>query len=1024
MRFNIPVDKVDIDNESTQILRATSGAQGYNVNAALGFIIENAGDNHIYNEGDFDKLYKIYGSLGLTYINSKTKAKEELFPNRNAETFKYELQKLWRGLELYSLGEDNTILDSFLKFENENAKYEELLRQRENKELNNDKKNKDIQQQWQSGNVKAEIGQHPIADVYKGSKIYFDEYFKDTAYEELSNRWDAFKNNLNTEVNRTHSLLEQDISHLLSLLQPHYIRHNSMGSYVPMTEGEYQEINRLYHECVKDISRLEDKANSPEYIALQEMLIHNELQLSGLHMDNLPPLADVISNEISETIQLEDIENKSVGANLSDRAAIEYTGKDGRVRRGFFTENKQLKHELYGAEQITERYIANYPKFEHLFRRFFNPDTDNPFYPEIINAAKARQTNDMYALHKLAQRYSKKFDVFDDYEEFQTAFLKYAEELRKNQSAYSVMTSSGIQKDDYIAERAGAMSDIASALGVPELLASSRKVTVKRGDKEISGVFIETATEDSVDRQYLTKDHPFLKTNRDEFSNRNMLESLADLQIIDYLCANTDRHANNFFVRQDFSDPSHPRLVGVQGIDNDNSFGKLYDGGIMQMASASNLKIITPKMAKAVSHMTVEQLKSILKGYHLSELQMDAAIIRLERLQKMIAKGSKDSKLKIDNGKLINEEGTIHIVKDAEWKDLNLDSLVPRMAKKQNSNEEFQPKNIFYIASYIRDDIEVTKNKLSDPNNMDAPKAPIAYTCHKMQIDYNKLAYQQGREIDALEKIKTKFEKNGGLESSRSSKFKKMYSELNKLIEAYKGLEKITLSENEDFNKKEAKVTEYYKALTARRSKLKLVIDTYLNKTHFRDISKRNQLRINNANGLNEIVKNIPISENIFKDEKKLQNQYALQMQKMNTHQLNSYVSNQIYSMMHDTLLKNVQKININDEKHSLGLNALKAQERLWKYAMTDGSDHNAANKDVIKKDLEVIKRYEPKLNDQINAILGNEVSPHEVRKVLQNLLLYGTTPVNKNIDKKTSFEKEKYNAKREVKTQNTLKNS
>lgn len=62
---------------------------------------------------------------------------------------------------------------------------------------------------------------------------------------------------------------------------------------------------------------------------------------------------------------------------------------------------------------------------------------------------------------------------------------------------------------------------------------------------------------------------------------------------------------------------------------------------MFKLAKSSDLKIITPKMAAAITAMTWKQLKDILKPYHLSGPQLEAAGDRLEDLQRMIERGKK-----------------------------------------------------------------------------------------------------------------------------------------------------------------------------------------------------------------------------------------------------------------------------------------------------------------------------------------------------------------------------------------------
>lgn len=56
------------------------------------------------------------------------------------------------------------------------------------------------------------------------------------------------------------------------------------------------------------------------------------------------------------------------------------------------------------------------------------------------------------------------------------------------------------------------------------------------------------------------------------FNNAPGLKSLVDIQILDFVCMNIDRHLGNMMFQFEGEGTKNPRFVGVQGIDNDLSF--------------------------------------------------------------------------------------------------------------------------------------------------------------------------------------------------------------------------------------------------------------------------------------------------------------------------------------------------------------------------------------------------------------------------------------------------------------------
>ena len=110
------------------------------------------------------------------------------------------------------------------------------------------------------------------------------------------------------------------------------------------------------------------------------------------------------------------------------------------------------------------------------------------------------------------------------------------------------------------------MTSIEKALGM-HVLADSHKVTIKKDDGVFDGIFMENA--DGTDFIALKSDDKRLKIKESEFNNRELLKSIADLQILDYICGNVDRHVGNMFIK---FDNTNSKIIGVTGIDNDSSF--------------------------------------------------------------------------------------------------------------------------------------------------------------------------------------------------------------------------------------------------------------------------------------------------------------------------------------------------------------------------------------------------------------------------------------------------------------------
>ena len=92
-----------------------------------------------------------------------------------------------------------------------------------------------------------------------------------------------------------------------------------------------------------------------------------------------------------------------------------------------------------------------------------------------------------------------------------------------------------------------------------------------------------------------------------------------------------DRHSGNLtYVADD-----EGRIIGVQGIDNDSSFGNAATNN----ASLDDLRVISGSMAARIEKMTPEMLKFSLRGSGLPEKELDRSVERLRLLQEGLKTG-------------------------------------------------------------------------------------------------------------------------------------------------------------------------------------------------------------------------------------------------------------------------------------------------------------------------------------------------------------------------------------------------
>lgn len=146
-----------------------------------------------------------------------------------------------------------------------------------------------------------------------------------------------------------------------------------------------------------------------------------------------------------------------------------------------------------------------------------------------------------------------------------------------------------------------------------------------------------------------------------DYTDPVLLEKLNDLQWLDALCAQGDRHRGNYIVEQNF----RGKVVGVRGIDNDQSFGKnVIDPNGIQHGNSEESHgfkgrampdVISAKTAQAFRNMTQENLRAELEGL-LTEEEIAACVTRLVAIK----------------GRIDEIEQAGKIIASGQWSESNL----------------------------------------------------------------------------------------------------------------------------------------------------------------------------------------------------------------------------------------------------------------------------------------------------------------------------------------------------------------
>lgn len=181
--------------------------------------------------------------------------------------------------------------------------------------------------------------------------------------------------------------------------------------------------------------------------------------------------------------------------------------------------------------------------------------------------------------------------------------------------------------------RNSAMSAVASLLGVPKLIARADPMKfIQKDGSVLEGTFMDFADgHDLFESPALMAGvarNPF----QSEAARRKLNRQIADLQVLDFLCLNEDRHPGNLMYQVDKSG----MITGIQGFDNDSSFARR-----MPMAGeAECLKVVSEDMAKTLERLTPNMLRFALRGHNLIDREIDMAVRRLDILKEKIKEGA------------------------------------------------------------------------------------------------------------------------------------------------------------------------------------------------------------------------------------------------------------------------------------------------------------------------------------------------------------------------------------------------
>ena len=416
------------------------------------------------------------------------------------------------------------------------------------------------------------------------------------------------------------------------------------GEYPRMEQEQYQSIMDSYtniknvcEEFLNDTVDLNGvKKSRSGLVQRLNMYVKKDLEyLDGIDHENLPSFPDAVKQARSRKVDLTGQKTTTVSGMMNQRIPL----KNSKGVKGYFTAENTLDPDKDWAKVI-DKFKNRFP--ESYQERLEEAKTDQELRAAFFDISRKEHGKEDSEKKEMVEQYADAWDLLFPDQDIDGAFKRedglkdLFETFYQEVSKYSIrdmfQEMAGIQEKSRLDQRNCAMYAVADFLGSPGLIAKAVPMTIVKDGKTVHGTFMEHV--EGLDMMKakpkdLESEYVYYAMNKGDAKKQ-----MADLQVIDYICGNTDRNYNNL-IYQFKKDEENGTTVSIVGIDNDCSFGlenqQKYEN--TKLSDAKNLGVISSQKAAAVTKMDKNMLKLILSNCGLSEKEVDAAWTRVEKLQ-------------------------------------------------------------------------------------------------------------------------------------------------------------------------------------------------------------------------------------------------------------------------------------------------------------------------------------------------------------------------------------------------------
>ena len=420
-----------------------------------------------------------------------------------------------------------------------------------------------------------------------------------------------------------------------------------------LDKEKYEVLVRQYLDVMqKSIDYKEnstDKTRMSIVNYIQKVISKDLKALNDLDKENPGNIKNIFETSRTMKVVVSSEMTHRVGGQLSDRFPI----KNGD-KKGFFTaridtaQDEKWKKVLNSVKELKlpKEYQEMFDELEH----------DHELRESIYDVVLSKKYKDESERRK---DLAKKLELFDDDEQHKYRTIEDDEKLvnaldivlrdtQKLLVPYHMkdrLTLDPYTRND---NKNAAMYDVAKFLKCERLIAKAVPMVIVNGDKVIKGTFMENAQ--GTDLNDMGPTNRLWKYEADKSPyHKDLYRDLADMQLLDYICGNIDRHKANMFYKTEKDEKGTVKITGLVGIDNDASFpeGAIRDREFegfdvrgyhvhARIIRPENFRYVTKNTAEIVKNMSRSQLETILRGRNLSQKAIDLAWERTKDVQKVL----------------------------------------------------------------------------------------------------------------------------------------------------------------------------------------------------------------------------------------------------------------------------------------------------------------------------------------------------------------------------------------------------